>query len=346
MRASPALAAPLAAALALLAPAAARADPPAESWQPPVLTPERYNEDWSSLADPAGRTGHWTEAFKYIPLDGTGSAYLTTGGELRLRDETYHANLWGQASAPDNGYLWARLLPYADLHVGQLRAFVQPVLGYAVGVRPAPSAIDQTRADLLQAFADVDVPLGGQGGGQGGASLRLRAGREMVGLGTERLVGTRYGPNLPLAFDGGRAIFHTGAFTLNAFYLLPVEAGPNSFDDHSSPTRRLWGAYATQAFGAGGVDLYYLGYRNSAASFQQGRGRELRHTLGLRWFGTTTGRAAGWHWNMEGMAQFGRFADSTIGAWSIASEVGHRFAGARLHPDFTLRANIASGDRS
>ena len=34
----------------------------------------------------------------------------------------------------------------------------------------------------------------------------LRGGREQMSLGTERLVGTRYGPNVPLAYDGGRVI--------------------------------------------------------------------------------------------------------------------------------------------
>lgn len=321
--------------LAALIPGVALADAPTESWQPPVLTTERYNEDWSTLADPAKRTGHWSEGFKYIPLDASGASYLTTGVELRLRDENYHGNALGNAAAPDDGYLWGRVLPYADLHVGHVRAFVQPVIAYAVGVAPAASAIDQTRVDMLQAFADVDFALGS-------TTLRLRAGREMVGLGTERLVGTRYGPNVPLAFDGGRAILHRGALTLNVFYLMPVEPGKGTFDDRTSASRRLWGVYATQMIGPAGVDLYYLGYRNTAATFEQGKGRELRHTIGARLFG----KAQDWHWNMEGMAQFGRFGDDRIAAWSIATEAGHGFAHIPLHPDLTLRFNMASGDRS
>ena len=30
----------------------------------PTLTIDRYSEDWSYLADPSKRTGHWTEPFK------------------------------------------------------------------------------------------------------------------------------------------------------------------------------------------------------------------------------------------------------------------------------------------
>jgi hypothetical protein len=317
---------------------------PAEAWQPPVLTLERYNEDWSVLADPANRTGQATERFKYIPLDATGRTYLTTGLEVRLRNEDYHGNVLGNPAAPDDGYLWIRAMPYADLHVGlgggtsEVRAFVQPIIAYAVGVRPAASAIDQTRFDMLQAFADVKLDLGT------GTTLRLRAGREMMSLGTERLVGTRYGPNVPLAFDGARAILHHDRLTVNAFFLRPVEPGLGTLDDHTSPSRALWGAYATRLMGPAGVDLYYLGYRNRKASFQQGSGREVRHTIGARFFG----KEQGWHWNVEGMGQFGQFTTitgpATIGAWSLGSEIGHGFAAAPLKPDVTLRFNMASGD--
>jgi hypothetical protein len=318
-----------------LLPVRAMADVPTEAWQPPVQTTERYNEDWSSLADPAHRTGRWTEGFKYVPLDRSGADYLTTGLELRIRNENYHGN-WTNPDAPDNGYLWVRAMPYADLHVGQVRAFVQPIIAYAAGVRPAAGPIDQTRTDLLQAFADISFDVGD------GATLRLRAGREMMGLGTERLVGTRYGPNVPLAFDGGRAILHDGRLTVNSFYLMPVEPGPGTFDDATSSSRALWGVYATRTLGRAGVDLYYLGYRNDHASFEQGQGHELRHTIGARLFG----KSGGWHWNLEGMGQFGRFAGGSIGAWSIASELGHGFATLPLKPDLTVRFNVASGDKS
>lgn len=322
--------------LALLpAPAAAQQG---EAWQPPFLTTTRYDEDCSGLADPANRTGRWTEPFKYIPLSGDGHAWLSTGTEVRLRVEKYDDNLWGGADAPDDGYLWIRALPYADLHVGRVRAFVQPIVAYAVGVSPGPGPVDQTRVDLLQGFADATVPLGGEG------ELRLRAGRAMVGLGTERLVGTRYGPNVPLAFDGGRATATRGRATVDLFWLRPVDSRPGSFDDRTSHDRQLWGAYATRRLGTGaasGIDLYYLGYRNRLARFDQGAGREFRHTVGLRSFGA----AGAWGWNVEGIYQFGRFAGAPIRAWSVATELSRRFPNAPLAPRLTLRVNAVSGDK-
>lgn len=306
-----------------------------EPWRAPVLTTERYNEDWSVLADPAHRAGHWTEAFKYLALDPAGGVYLTTGVELRLRYEHYHEKYWGSA-VPRESLLWKRALPYVDLHAGQARVFVQPEFAYATGARPAPGPIDRTGADLLQGFADVLFPLGSE------ATVRLRAGRELLGFGSQRLVGTRYGPNVMLAFDGARAIVHRGALTANAFYVRPVETGPHAFDDRHSSSRALWGVYTTRTFAGGGVDLYYLGYRNDHAAFEQGVGREQRHTLGSRLFGTSNG----WHWNIEGMLQGGRFAGMPIRAWSLATEFGRSLATLRFAPDITVRADIASGDRS
>jgi hypothetical protein len=307
-----------------------------EAWRAPTLTNTRYDEDWSKLADPAARNGHWSEAFKYIPLDAAGDAWLTTGIEIRLRSESNRDALWGAADAPGDSYLWARALPYADLHVGAVRAFVQPIAAYAVGMAPAAGPIDQSRIDLLQAFGEVALPLGGE------TRLSLRAGRQMLSLGTERLVGTRYGPNVPLAFDGARADLIRGMAKVSLFAARPVRPGTGSFDDRSSPTKSLWGAYAALP----GLDLYYLGYRNRDARFGGVSGEEQRHSLGLRSHGDT----GDWHWNVEVVAQFGRFAGQgirarKIRAWTLGSEVGRRFPQAPLAPRTVMRFNIVSGDR-
>ena len=81
-------------------PAYAQSAPP----DPPPLTPLRYDEDYSYLADPNARSGAWWEPLKYIPSDETGDVYLTLGGEIRPRYESYENNNWGQEPAPDDGY--------------------------------------------------------------------------------------------------------------------------------------------------------------------------------------------------------------------------------------------------
>lgn len=318
--------------LALTAPPA-RAAQEREAWQPPTLTTTRYDEDWAVLADPATRTDHCTQPFKYVPLGD--DDYLTTGVEIRLRNEAYRANLWGGGDAPDDGYLWMRAMPYGDLHVGRVRGFVQAIAAYAAGVAPSAGPIDQTRVDLLQGF--VDIRLGGaETGSLDGSGVTLRAGRQMLSLGTERLVGTRYGPNVPLAFDGVRALTTLGGATVSLLAVRPVQPGIGTLDDRTSRTKSLWGVYATRP----GLDVYFLGYRNAAARFGTRTGRERRQSLGARTFGTT----GDWHWNVEGVAQFGRFAGGPIAAWTLGTELGRRFPSAKLAPDAVLRITIVSGD--
>jgi hypothetical protein len=315
----------------LLAPALLAASPAlaqsGEAWQSPTLTITRADEDWGELADPAHRTGRWTEDFKYIPLDATGEAWVGTGLELRARMESFSNNLWGGAEAPDDAYLWTRATPHVDLHLGKVRAFVQPIAAYAVGVAPAASPIDQTRTDLLQGFVEVEA-----------GPVSLRGGRQMLALGTERLVGTRYGPNVPLAFDGARADIRHGRATVSVFAVKPVQPRAESFDDRTSPTKALWGAYAALP----GLDAYYLGYRNRTATFGEVEGREVRHSLGLR----AHGSAGRWSWNVEGVVQFGHFAGREIRAWTLGTELSRSFPDARFKPRATLRFNMVSGDRN
>ncbi|WP_322965359.1 alginate export family protein [Sphingomonas fuzhouensis] len=328
----------------LLAAAAVQVDPGAtgqsgtEAWQAPTLTIVRYDEHWDRLAAPEARDDHWTEPFKYIPI-GDDGAYLTTGLELRARREAYHDNLLGNAAAPDDAYVWLRALPYADLHVGRVRGFVQPIAAYAIGVAPSAGPIDQTRLDLLQGFADIRLGPA-ETGASNAPGVTLRAGRQMLSFGSERLIGTRYGPNVPLAFDGGRAILSLPGARIDLLAVRPVQPGPHSFDDRRSTTKSLWGAYATMPWGQNGLDLYYLGYRNRLARFGGMTGSERRHSLGVRHYGA----AGPWHWNIEGVVQFGRFADRSIRAWTVATELGYRFPTAPLSPDLVLRFNMVSGD--
>lgn len=302
---------------------------PKEAWEAPTLTITRYDEDWSDLESAEKRDHHWTGPFKYIPLGD--DVWLSTGIELRARSENYENNLWGSADAPNDSYVWLRALPYADLHVGKLRAFAQPILATSVSVAPSPGPVDGTGVDLLQSFVEADL-----------GPVTLRAGRQMLSLGTERLVGTRYGPNVPLAFDGLRAEVTVGTAKVSLLAVRPVQPGKGSFDDRTSSQEALWGAYAAMPE----LDFYYLGYRNDAARWGglggEREGGETRHTLGARWHA----KRGDWHWNVEGAYQFGRFSGGSISAWTVGTEFGRAFPDLPLSPALTLRANVVSGDHN
>ena len=300
----------------------------------PTLTIERYNEDWSSLANPASRTGHWTEQFKYIPLSEDRSTYLSTGMEARSRYEGY-ANLnWGSAN---DSYVWHRFMPYADLHAGGVRLFAQPIVSAISGVDRPTLPIDATGADMLQAFAEAQVAIAE------GVSLRMSAGRKLISLGAGRFIDTRYGPNVPQAFDGIDTTLTGQNRQVTSFYFRPVDNVPGDFDDRTSRQKAIWGVYATQWLKldrAIGFDTYYLGLRDNAAVYDQGVGRELVHTFGSRIYGDT----GSWHWNIEGALQGGSFANHRRTGWGVGGEVGYRFLDKSLQPDFSFLVDVISGD--
>jgi hypothetical protein len=306
--------------------------------RPPAFTNSRYGEDYSYLRDPASRTADLWEAFKFVPLNLAGSSFASFGADLRLRYEGYADNLWGQGPKPKEGYGSARVMPYVDLHIGsQLRLFGQLIGAWADRSRLTKSAVDETGADLLQGFAQLRLPFEA-------ATVTFQGGRQLVSYGSERLIGLRFGPNVPLAFDGGLARVERGDWRIDGFFLRPVENNLQSFDDRTDGGRRAAGLYATRALPELGsnsaIDVYYIGYHRAVARFDQGVGTEDRHTLGSRFFG----RYGGWTWDHEALIQFGTFGSSDILAWSVATATRYTVADAALTPFLELKANVISGD--
>ena len=256
---------------------------------PPGLTNTRFDEDYRYLLDPNARTGAFWEPFKAIPFTSDGFVSLSTGLEARLRFEGVRNSGWGQDNPRNDAYgLW-RALPYADLRVGPgFRVFGQLILADAVGKLDPLAPPDADRIDLMQGFADLNVPLGDAQG-------TLRVGRQMLAYGSERLISVRYGANVPRSFDAVTGILHAGPWRVDAFLGRPVRVAPKLFDDERDGRRAAWALYATRPLdlgwgGSAGLDAYYIGYRNRNATFDAGEGREQRHTLGTRFFG----KAKGW----------------------------------------------------
>jgi hypothetical protein len=68
---------------------------------------------------------------------------------------------------------------------------------------------------------------------------------------------------------------------------------------------------------ASGGDFLYIGYGNTDANFNEGKGTETRHTLGTCFFGLS----GAWKWDLDGHVQFGNFAGGDIRACSVATEI-------------------------
>lgn len=317
--------------------------PPTDSDKPPSYKLLRYDEDYSYLKDPSRRTDFW-DSIKYVPLWGRDDWYLSLGGEVRERVESFHNDNFGLGPGNAHGfntYPLQRYMLNGDLHLGpQLRFFGQVFTGLEDGRIGGPRPdIDRDAFDAHQAFVDWVWPLSEKD------SLTWRLGRQEFEYGSGRLIDVREGPNLRLSFDAVRLLAKVGDWSADGWWSRPVRNRAGVFDDDPDPDRSFWGVYATGPFDwlpRATLDLYYLGYENREAVYEQGQGYELRHTLGTR----LAGRPLPWEYNLEYAWQFGNFGPGAINAWTAAHAVRYNFDDLPLKPRLGLRADIASGDRS
>ncbi len=321
---------------------------------PGIVGPMRQLEAYDYLQDQDNQQGYWWEPFKYVPIwQLENPPFATLGGEVRVRYEWIANTDFGSGPQDNGGYLLTRFMPYVslvapDLPYGvRLQVFGQFEAAFNSYDSRGPSPIDQDQFDVVQAFALITIPLGS-------GEFSVQGGRQGISFGTERLLGTRYGPNIPLSFDGALIRWKDAIWDAHALYLRPVQVDPDPLNNLSSSDQQLWGVYVTRQLSDllpsipnAAVDLYYLGYFDAAASYNSGTGRELRHTLGTRFFGNRPLLGGVLDWNYEGILQFGSF-DSELGhgdilAWSAGTETGYTFD-TILSPRFALRANFVSGD--
>lgn len=309
-----------------------------EAQAPPPYRQLRYDEDYSCLRTTRG--GDLFDSIKYVPLNKDGDAYLSFGGEARVRYEYFHNPQWGLAPQDDNGYWLQRYMLHADAHVTEwFRTFVQFKSGLETGREGGPRPTDRDEADLHQAFFDLRVPL------QETNSLTLRVGRQELAYGSSRLISTREGPNVRQSFDGVKAIAEFGKTRIDAFAVKPVETNPGVFDDGPEPDEKFWGIYGVTplpCLRGANVDLYFLGLERKDAEFNQGTARELRHTVGTRLWG----KAHHIDYNFEFVYQFGTFGKGDISAWTAASDTGYTFESTLWKPRVGFKADITSGERN
>jgi Alginate export len=342
------------AAVILLSSVAARAQtpdpvPPGPPMNPdcPPLTPvDQASENFSFLKDPSNRSDFW-DPLKYIPLDPGGDSYLTLGFENRSEYEWFQNAMWGAGSQTISGYWLQRAIPSTTLTVGSnLRMFgsfqYEKEMGNNGGPRPA---IDEDQGDFHEAFIDISTGLDDT------RSITARLGEQELVYGTGRLIDNNEGVNVKSSFYGGRVIAKTAELRLDVFAVKPTEQNTGTFDDRPSSHQTLWGAYGTVPMRlidqSGQADLYYLGLDTTRAKYEQGDGREIRHSIGARFFNHDPGAPfkPGFDYNWEFVYQTGSFGSNNINAWTVATETGYTFP-ILFNPRLALRADIASGGQN
>ena len=312
--------------------AAQEADVPAR----PAYASNRWQEDWSALADPARRTEPG-DALKYIALDGSDpSSYLSLGANLRERFESNDAAGFGTGGARGDSYVIQRAQVHADARFGgHWQAFVQLEDARAYGKRSLGPA-DRNPVDLRLAFLAYVRSFDG-------GTFKARVGRQEFAFDLQRFVSLRDGPNVRQAFDAVWADWETGRWRFIGLLTQPVQyRDDRHFDDTSDRHLRFHMLRVERLIdGQHELSAYAALYQRDNARFLDAAGRESRSVFDTRYAGTSHGL----DWDLEAMAQRGTVGGKRIRAWALGTRGGYTFAASPWTPRLGLQLDAASGDK-
>ena len=302
----------------------------------PKIGLNRWQEDWSVLADPALRTEPLDD-LKYIPLSsGDPNSYASLGVNLRERVESTQNGPFGIGDSRTNTYLIQRLELHADIRPdAHWQIFVQLQDDRAFG-KDLVTPVDKDPLDLEQAFVTYSNEAGG-------GLLKVRVGRQQMGFDLQRFVGVRDGPNVRQSFDAVWADWERSAWRLITFWSHPVLNVPNKTFNDSSSRGLQYGGFRIERkdVGPGKLSVYYSRYDADAAHYLDGSGKERRDN----WDAHYQMARGPIDLDLEGMWQTGRVGSEQIRAWAVGSVGGYTFEHARWSPRIGLQLDLASGDR-
>ncbi len=303
------------------------------SYTPAKYQTLRFNEDWSGMPQ---NYGDWSDRLKKINLNDEGDVWLSMGGQLRARGEAWRA--FGFSEANDDEFGLFRMFGWVDLHLSDdFRIFVQGKATHATD-RDLPggkrAGLDVDAGDILDAFAELDLALGED------HNLRLRAGRQELLFGKQRLVSPLDWSNNRRTFDGAAFTLTPaeGSWKLDGFVTRPVTAQKYDFNDWDED-RLFYGLYFNEKVGEDqkfDVDDYFLALETDMV------GPDMdRYTIGTR---IAANCGNGFSAELEGAYQFGDAGTLDIQAYMLTGEVKYVIGDSDSKPTVMLGVDIASGD--
>lgn len=300
----------------------------------PAVMFNRWQEDWSVLANPCVPRKPF-DSLKYVPLGAGGTSWLSLGINLRERLETNDAPLFGIHPAQSDTYLIQRLEAHADVHLAEhWQFFVQFIDARPFG-KNSVTPVDKNPLDLEQAFGTYSGKLGD-------GIFKFRVGRQQMAFDLQRFISVRDGPNVRQSFDAIWADYEIAKWRFIAYATQPVQnRDVTAFDDVSNRNITFSGVrFERQSVGPGDLSGYWSRFNRSNGVYIDASGAERRNVWDLHYFGTRQR----FDWDVEAMLQTGSVGSSTIGAWAVGSIAGYKLD-MPMSPRIALQVDAASGDR-
>ena len=302
-----------------------------------LMPTSAYDIDFRYLEDPE----HEEDLFDPLKRINLGSDWLLSFGGSFWYRYMHETDSRLNAAGRNNDYHLLRTRFHADLwYRDKIRLFAEFIDARSLDPEFAPLGIDRNHTDILNLFADINI------GDINGSPLYIRAGRQELIFGSQRLISTLDWANTRRTFQGIKTFWKSDKWDVDAFWVRPMDTEKGSFDnwDRDRDFFGLWGTYKYDQ--ANLLDLYFLSLNDnrivSPLNVSSGnimRGDSIVHTLG--------GRIAGDYnrilYEIEGMYQFGERSNLDVSAFAVATGVGYDFQ-MPLNPILWLRYDFASGD--
>jgi hypothetical protein len=251
------------------------------------------------------------------------SQFITISGQLRLRFEwrdPFDYRLPGTFGRPadqsvgdDNDRVEQRTRLNFDARViDDVRVFIQlsdsRLWGEELGV------LNETnQVDLHQGYVDIEAVFG--------APITVRAGRQELSYGDQRLISSLDWSNIGRAWDGVRAWYSGEGFQLDGF-LTNIREEVNGVTDDDHVFGGVYFSY--MGIEAHWIDAYILfrGFSDGSFTAEDGGMGDLEdYFAGLRFKGSSSG----FDYSAEGVYEFGDRAGDDVGAFGTAVTLGYTF---------------------
>jgi hypothetical protein len=270
-----------------------------------------------------------TEVNKVLPR------WLHFSGEYRIRPEDHTAYKFTPGA--NDGFTLSRLrLNLQFTPTTWFLAFVQAQDAEPIGIAPGHLTTSiKDVFDLRQAYVQF------QNGEKGW--IRLRAGRQELRYGQERLIGVSDWTNAPRVFDAFRLVLGTTSAHVDVFSSSVVVNNPTSFDNHRGgfTFHGMYGSFSNLVPKAT-VEPYVLWKALPLVKSETGiAGDENLWTYGFRWTGSLP---PGFDYTVEAARQRGNFSTDSIGSWGGYAILGYTISEVPLKPRFSAQYDYATGD--